>query len=244
MEILLLSVLGGILALDATGLGQTMISRPLVAGTLAGAAVGDPLAGLAVGAVLELLVLPEVPVGGGRVPEGWLGALAAAVAAPLLPATVAGRGTAVLFGLVWALVGGLSLPLLRRWNSRLLPDPGQPRPDLALDRSHRVALVLDFLRGASLAALAVLTAGAVTAGGAGVGGRGETGVSGVSGIPGIPGEPGSGALTLSTLVVALLLAASAGVSAGAVLARSGRTPRAGFLFLVGVGGGAMAVFLL
>lgn len=241
MEILLLSALGGILALDATGLGQTMISRPLVAGTLAGAAVGDPLAGLAVGAVLELLVLPEVPVGGGRVPEGWLGALAAAAAAPLLPGTVAGRGTAVLFGLVWALVGGVSLPLLRRWNNRLLPEPGHPRPDLALDRSHRVALGLDFLRGASLAALAVLSAQVLTAGGAGIG---VPGVPGVPGGPGVSGAPGSGALPLSTLVVGLLLAASAGVSAGAVLARSGRTPRAGFLFLVGAGGGAMAVFLL
>ncbi|MED5200176.1 MAG: hypothetical protein VYB51_10255 [Gemmatimonadota bacterium] len=41
-----LAILGGLLALDATSVGQFMISRPLVAGTLAGWWLGDPGVGL------------------------------------------------------------------------------------------------------------------------------------------------------------------------------------------------------
>ena len=66
---LLLSVLGGVLALDATSVGQFMISRPLVAGALTGWLLGDPVTGLEVGAMLELFHLAGMPAGGSRAPE-------------------------------------------------------------------------------------------------------------------------------------------------------------------------------
>ena len=64
-----LVVLGGLLALDATSVGQFMISRPLVAGTLTGWWLGDPALGLEIGAILELFHLAGVPAGGSRVPD-------------------------------------------------------------------------------------------------------------------------------------------------------------------------------
>ena len=54
MEILRLSVLGGLLGLDGTAVGQFMVSRPVVAGTLVGWVLGVPGLGLSIGAMLEL----------------------------------------------------------------------------------------------------------------------------------------------------------------------------------------------
>ncbi len=223
-----LGLLGGFLALDATGLGQIMVSRPLVSGTVAGWILGDPAAGLAVGAALELLLLPEVPFGGGGVPEGWLGGVAGAAAAVLLPGTFAGRGTAVLFGLVWALVGGWTLPLLRRWNVRLLPSADHPKPELALERAHRTTMAVDFLRGTALSVLGVLSAGLLLDVGRSIPSAGRW-VEGPAVAP---------------VAAAVLLALLAGVSSGAVMARSGRMPRGGVLFLLGIVGGAAGVVLL
>ena len=46
-----------------------MVSRPLIAGTLAGWWLGDPALGLEIGAIFELFHLAGVPAGGSRVPE-------------------------------------------------------------------------------------------------------------------------------------------------------------------------------
>jgi hypothetical protein len=64
LSVLLLLLLGGWAALDGTAAGQFMISRPLVTGVLAGMLLGDPLTGLLTGAILELLHLGALPVGG------------------------------------------------------------------------------------------------------------------------------------------------------------------------------------
>lgn len=53
-----------VLELDASLVAQTMISRPLVAATLVGAASGAALIGVIFGAVFELLGLCSLPVGG------------------------------------------------------------------------------------------------------------------------------------------------------------------------------------
>ena len=70
MSLLWISLLGGVLALDATSVGQFMVSRPLVCGLLAGWVLGDPATGLLVGALLELYLLVSFPSGGARFPEG------------------------------------------------------------------------------------------------------------------------------------------------------------------------------
>jgi mannose/fructose/N-acetylgalactosamine-specific phosphotransferase system component IIC len=84
-QIFLLSLLAGVLGLDATAMLQTLVSRPLVAGGLAGWALGDIGSGLATGSLVELLWMGGVPVGSLVPPDGTLAAIFAAAAGVLLP---------------------------------------------------------------------------------------------------------------------------------------------------------------
>lgn len=62
-EYLTTGALAVLLGLDRTAFLQSMVSRPLVAGPLAGWFLGIPLTGLEVGMLLELLWLGRLPVG-------------------------------------------------------------------------------------------------------------------------------------------------------------------------------------
>lgn len=142
-----LVLLGGWMAVDGTSVGQFMVSRPLVAATLAGWVVGDPVAGLTVGVVLELFHLAVLPVGAARYPEGG----PAAVVAGALHA--AGQGVpgvllmTVSFALVWEWVGGETLRAMRQMNVGVVAGPeGTARHD-HLQLRHAAAIFLDFLRG-------------------------------------------------------------------------------------------------
>lgn len=156
MELLQLSLVGGLLALDATSVGQFMVSRPLVAGLLAGWASGNPTLGIIVGALLELYLLVSFPTGGARFPEG---ATATVVAVATVTATdgVGAIPLAVAVGLVWGQVGGLTITWLRRLNGRLVPAPEGPHPE-AVTRAHLGAVVLDFLRGALVTGVGIVLA--------------------------------------------------------------------------------------
>ena len=156
IEVLELALVGGLLALDATSVGQFMISRPLAAGAIAGWLVGDPALGISVGAILELYLLVSFPTGGSRFPEGPTAtvvavASAAAVGEPgALPAAVA-------FGLVWGQLGGYTVTGLRRLNGHLVPEPdgGQTHPGRVV-RAHFAALALDLGRGGLVTATGVI----------------------------------------------------------------------------------------
>ncbi len=81
-----------------------MISRPIVAGPLAGLLLGDPISGMWVGGVLEILSLRQLPIGASRGWDTGPAAVAAAAAAVLWPAGPAALLVAVAFGVVvgWA----------------------------------------------------------------------------------------------------------------------------------------------
>ena len=85
-----------------------MIARPLVAGTIAGAILGDIPTGLKLGVVFELLQYDILPVGAVRYPE-YGPATIAAVATAHASAGVLGLGLGALVGLVTGLVGGLAI---------------------------------------------------------------------------------------------------------------------------------------
>ena len=147
MELLRLGLVGGLLGLDGTSAGQFMVSRPLVAGAVAGWVVGDPLTGIAVGAVLELYLLVAFPTGGSAFPEG-------------ATATVVAVGTATAFdvpgalpvglalGLVWGQVAAVSITWHRKGVTRLVPDPGAPVRPSRIGPTLGLAVGLDFVRGA------------------------------------------------------------------------------------------------
>lgn len=152
MSLLGLSALGGLLGLDGTSVGQFMVSRPLVAGTVTGWLMGEPLLGATIGAVLELYLLVSFPTGGSRFPEGATATVVAVGSA----ATTGGPGSlalAVAVGLVWGHVGGFSITGLRRLNASLVPAEGDPTPSAsAVAWLHAGTVALDFLRGALVVA--------------------------------------------------------------------------------------------
>ena len=136
-ELIPLAMLGGVLGLDVVCFPQMMLSRPLVAATLAGAFFGDPMMGLMVGVALELIALATLPFGASRYPE-WG---SAAVVGGAIAGALEGSGTGaltigVLAGLATAWVGGITLVKLRLWNAWLAR---RKRP--ALDAGSRGAVI-------------------------------------------------------------------------------------------------------
>lgn len=147
----LLAGLGGAAALDGTSLGQLMVSRPIVAATLAGWAVGAPAQGALLGLFMEAMHLSVLPVGAARYPEGGPPAVAGAA---LFAGTAGGFAAllpVLLFCMVWEWVSGATVGWLRHANSSLAMPPGTAELDpVSLVRRHLSAIVLDFLRGALL----------------------------------------------------------------------------------------------
>lgn len=153
MTWLLVALIGGVVGLDGTAFPQAMFSRPIVAGPMTGLVFGRPVEGALIGAVLEAFALVILPVGAAKYPEVGLGAVAATAA--YLDTTVTQFAgpvllLAILFGLGWERVGGLSVRLERRLNERLVA-AGVPlrRPGDAEAR-HLTAMGVDLLRGAAL----------------------------------------------------------------------------------------------
>ena len=58
-----------LVGLDLASVLQGLFNRPLVAGAVAGAIIGDPEAGLRIGAALELFALDVLPIGASRYPD-------------------------------------------------------------------------------------------------------------------------------------------------------------------------------
>ena len=120
MDILYLSLLGGVLGLDTVSFPQAMLSRPIVAATLSGALVGDAVSGLLVGATLELFAVETLPFGASRYPEwGSASVIGGALFAKASWGFDAGRlTTTVLAALAIAWVGGWSMVQVRKLNAR------------------------------------------------------------------------------------------------------------------------------
>src|ERR671931_1786101 len=72
---------GGLLALERRAFLQAMLSRPLVASTVVGAALGDSGTGLLVGVVLELFHLGSANLGAALAENDALAATGTAAAA-------------------------------------------------------------------------------------------------------------------------------------------------------------------
>ena len=145
-----LLVWGTLVGVDLVSLPQMMIARPLVAGTVAGAILGDIPTGLKLGVVFELLQYDILPVGAVRYPE-YGPATVAAVATAHASSGVLGLGLGALVGLVTGLFGGVTINVLRRVNSRIIHaataqlETGDPD---VLVRVHVGGVLRDALRAA------------------------------------------------------------------------------------------------
>src|SRR2546428_5587251 len=125
-----------------------MIARPIVAGPVAGAILGDVATGLALGVVFELFQYDVLPLGAARYPE-YGPATVAAVSAAQAGAGTFGLGFGVLVGLTTGLLGGVSLHLVHRLNARAVEaavpalEAGDPR---VLVRVHVAGVMRDAAR--------------------------------------------------------------------------------------------------
>ena len=140
-----------------------MISRPLVAGTVAGWLVGDVEAGLRIGVIFELFALDVLPVGAARYPDYGPATVAAVALAAGAPWELSlGLGAAL--GLVLAVVGGWSLLIVRRLNARAIQRRAAALAageSSAIRRLQYGALLRDAARGLILTLVGILLASSV-----------------------------------------------------------------------------------
>ncbi len=147
-------VAGGVLGMDAVSWPQVMVSRPLVSATIGGWLLGNPMAGIVVGAVMELYALRHPPFGAARYPDtGPSGLVAGASYAAAGGAAVGALLVSLALGWGLAWIGTVTVQVRRRLNERIM----SPAADLAsdpglLEQRHRFAIWLDALRGAVLVA--------------------------------------------------------------------------------------------
>jgi PTS system mannose-specific IIC component len=135
LALAVLLVWGIVVGVDLVSFPQGLLSRPLVAASVAGAILGDPHSGLRVGVILELFALDVLPIGASRYPDYGpgavvAGAFAAGGSGPHL------LGPAVLLGVLLAIVGGRSIEGLRRLNGGLVrrAEPALAKGDRSMVR--------------------------------------------------------------------------------------------------------------
>ncbi|MEP7327388.1 MAG: PTS sugar transporter subunit IIC [Gemmatimonadota bacterium] len=123
--LLVLLLWGTIVGLDVVTFPQSMVSRPLVTGTVTGVLIALVLpdlpinavfTGMLVGSVLELYALDVLPVGAARYPD-YGPATVSAVYAAIGWKPEAGLGGATAVGLLIAVLGGWTMQLVRRANA-------------------------------------------------------------------------------------------------------------------------------
>lgn len=154
MDLVFLALAGALVGVDSVTWLQSMISRPIIAGTIGGALVGGPAAGFLVGAFLELLSFRHPPYGAARYPDVATASLIAGAGY----AAAGGRGLgSLLLVLVagWAIgwIGTRSVQILRAFNTRLAMDSVYlARKPVRIEVRQRLGIALDGFRAALLTA--------------------------------------------------------------------------------------------
>lgn len=123
-DIILVSLVGGLLSLDRTVAFQIMICRPITAGFIIGLILGQPVTGLVMGAMIELVWINNLPLGGQLPPNECLAAIIV-TAAVVITRPAAGAPPpeyltlGFLFAPPWARLAAHISVTFRRFNSWL-----------------------------------------------------------------------------------------------------------------------------
>jgi mannose/fructose/N-acetylgalactosamine-specific phosphotransferase system component IIC len=152
---LILLAWGTLVGLDLVSVPQMMIARPIVAGPIAGALLGDVRTGLVLGVLFELFQYDILPVGAVRYPEYGPATIVAVRAAHAAAGTL-GLGLGALVGLITGMAGGMSLHVVRRMNARAVQRAGpalEAGDARALEWLHATSILRDAARAALVTAL-------------------------------------------------------------------------------------------
>ena len=148
------ALVGGIIGLDRTAAGQFMISQPIVAAPLAGWLLGDATAGLIIGAMLELIWVLDMPVGGFVPADATVSAVTATAVAALTCPGGAPRsvlGFSILLSLGTVPFTMMADTYVRSWNSRLVDAAhAGANAERSLSRAHLTGLCAFFLKSVVL----------------------------------------------------------------------------------------------
>jgi len=150
------ALLSLICGLDRVAILQVMISRPIVAAPLTALFLGDPLVGLQIGVMVELLWLARLPVGAAVPPDDTQVAIASSVLAIIMEKTLNASGPellllCLLITIPLGKVGQYFDHYARQYNVRLIK-----KVDSALDRGSLLGAELQHLRGLSSFSLAAV----------------------------------------------------------------------------------------
>ena len=160
LQALPIAMLGAVLGLDVVSFPQAMVSRPIVAATLAGAFIGHPEAGLLIGVVLELIALDTLPFGASRYPEwGSAAVVGGALFAAQPPGMPGALPASLLAALLTASISGWSMVVLRRFIATRLErtrDSIEAGSRNALFSLHLSGMTMDLLRGALVTTLGMM----------------------------------------------------------------------------------------
>lgn len=163
-DYLLAGLVAMLTGLDRVALVQIMISRPLVAGPLTGLVLGNPLIGLEVGMLLELLWLGRMPVGAAIPPDDTQVTVGATVLAFSMGQMLDLTGMpmvilAVLVAIPLGKFGQIFDRLARHVNDRLAASGLQALSNgdtIGLERRHLMGLVSFALASLATACVIVL----------------------------------------------------------------------------------------
>lgn len=161
-DLLIISLWGGIVALDTTAAFQIMISHPLVSGSVVGLLLGNFPLGFAIGIILELIWLNELPIGAASFAEGNIGGTVAAASAILVVEETSRSSPSIALALLLSVliswIGGHLVIFLRQVNGKIYQSLlRRKRITVKLvSRYHRLATSLSFFLGFILTAVSIL----------------------------------------------------------------------------------------
>lgn len=124
-ELIFVSILGGLVALDRTEALQSMFSQPLIAGPMVGLLLNDLPGGLFIGVLFQLIYLWVMPIGSAAFPDPSVGTVVGAAGFIILRGSFPHNSSLILLlvlvlAIPFSLFAGWTLIKQRQYNSRLL----------------------------------------------------------------------------------------------------------------------------
>jgi len=156
LTIIATALIGGLVGLDRTAVGQFMISQPIVAAPLIGWILGDVTAGLVIGASLELIWVLDMPIGSFVPANSTISSISATAIAILASnhhASLSVIGFSLLLTTGMVPLTMIADTMVRQWNSRLsdivLASHGV-KMRAALAKAHFLGLAAFYLKSCIL----------------------------------------------------------------------------------------------